>query len=187
MHAVQMSSEMCSDYASYVACRENERLSDRIALQAMNGEHKSPSVPSRTTGQASTSACSSLQTPPASPTHDDDVIPPHLTATQLLSLSIRKRKTLNKRKEKDLTREILVAGTIQRLCVHIGQLRAERKVERRAKKMLRKEEGEDDQSPTVKRARVEKDGSTSPPVIQNPSGMLSFFGDLRSSRDNEMI
>lgn len=60
-----------------------------------------------------------------------------MTPTQLLQLSIRKRRALEQCKERPLDRELLLTGTIARLCTYIGEARARRRQERREAKRRR--------------------------------------------------
>ncbi len=50
-----------------------------------------------------------------------------VSPTQLLSVAIKKRKSLMGTKDRDLRQEILISGMIQNLCKHIGEERAARK------------------------------------------------------------
>lgn len=62
-----------------------------------------------------------------------------MTPTQLLQLSIHKRRALEQRKERPLDRELLLTGTIARLCTYIGEARARRRQERREAKRRREQ------------------------------------------------
>ncbi len=61
--------------------------------------------------------------PSSSSIHTDNSVTP----TQLLSVAIKKRKSLMGTKDRDLRQELLISGMIQNLCKHIGEERAARK------------------------------------------------------------
>jgi hypothetical protein len=103
---VTMCSEMCSTYQQYEEQRHRERIDT-------------------TTG---TKAEQSTATPPSVDNKQKEL-------SQLLSMSIQKRRSLQRQKQRDFGREVLLTATITRLCEQIGQIRAERKVAKRKRRM----------------------------------------------------
>jgi hypothetical protein len=58
--------------------------------------------------------------------------------TELLSLAIKKRRSLYEAKERDFRRELLHTGMIQSLCKHLGEGRAKRRRSRRHRSSLKR-------------------------------------------------
>ncbi|MFH4977734.1 hypothetical protein AB6A40_004443 [Gnathostoma spinigerum] len=66
---------------------------------------------------------------PSSSEYDTDEMSP----TQLLSVAIRKRRSVYNERERDFRRELLHTGLIQNLCKILGEGRARRRRHRRSK------------------------------------------------------
>jgi hypothetical protein len=61
----------------------------------------------------------------------EDALEMEVSPTQLLSMAIKKRRTLFGRKERDFRKELLHTAMIQSLCKHLGESRASRRHHKR--------------------------------------------------------
>jgi hypothetical protein len=67
-------------------------------------------------------------TPPPPPAYSTPIDATGMTVTQLLSVSIKKRRALTKqRTSMDMRRELQVTNIVSRLCEFIGEVRAKRR------------------------------------------------------------
>ena len=70
----------------------------------------------------------------ASSSSCDDTAEEFMTPTQLLSLAIKKRRSLYESKDRDFRRELLHTGIIQTLCKYLGEGRALRRRSKRKRR-----------------------------------------------------
>ena len=147
-------SEMCSSYSRY----EERRRAEGVEFARANTTTTPLDAEKQSCAQivepsiAASAVVITEVTPPTSPDEDSNEASTSstenndtqdedrsMTPSQLLQLSIRKRRALEKCKERPLDRELFLTGTIARLCTHIGEERARRRQERREAKRRREQ------------------------------------------------
>jgi hypothetical protein len=122
-----VSSEMCSSYSSYEKRRALDIYSNPLSAERATCE--SSQDKEATGGDSSFSQITPPSTPPPPrPAYSTPIDETGMTVTQLLSLSIKKRRVLVKHHANmDMRRELHVSNVVSRLCEFIGEVRAARR------------------------------------------------------------